>query len=173
MLIRKASVVLLVLLALATCLLAFRNGAGIDHTIENSLRLDGQFRIVADAVEGFRRNHGRLPNAKELGAVLPSARSESYQISVASPGFDQCDSDAAEYSHLADSDYVLIAWRGEWWECYAPTRHMSTLRIDPAAYTMLGTAWLDTVMFLAFAAFCLLVAFKLRLGRKAAEEILP
>lgn len=172
MLIRRASAALLVLLALVACLLAVGNRAGIDHTIENSLRLDGQFRIVADAIGGFRRSHGRLPNAKELGAVLPPASSGSYEVWLAPSGFDQCDRDAAKYSHLADSDYVLIAWRGEWWECYAPTRHMSTLLVEPAAYTMLGAVWLDTIAFLAFAAVCLLVAFKLGMRRKAVEEVL-
>ncbi|MGB3796516.1 MAG: hypothetical protein WA957_09475, partial [Alteraurantiacibacter sp.] len=151
MLIRKASAALLVLLALVACLLAMGNRAGIDHTIEHSLRLDSQFRIAADAIEGFRKSHGRLPNAEERSAVLPPDSLGHYEVWMAPSGFAQCDRDAAKYGHLAGSDYVLIAWRGEWWECYAPTRHMSTLLVEPAAYTMFGAVWLDTVAFMAFA----------------------
>lgn len=169
MLIRRSAAALLALLALVACLMAIGNRAGIDHTIENSSRLERRFGTVADAMEGFRKSHGRLPDAKELGAVLPSASSGSYEVMVAPSGFDQCDRDATKYGQLAGSNYVLIAWRGEWWECYAPTRHMSTLLLEPAAYTMFGTVWLDTVAFLTFAAVCMLAAFKLGMRRKSAE----
>jgi hypothetical protein len=168
MLIPRAAAALLLLLALMACSLAIGNRTSIDHTIENSLRLDGHFGIVADAMEGFRKSHGRLPSAKELGALFPAASSGSYEVMVAPSGFDQCDRDATKYSHLTGSDYVLVEWRGEWWECYAPTRHMSTLLLEPAAYTLFGAVWLDTVAFLAFAAVCALTAFNLSVRRKPA-----
>lgn len=65
---------------------------------------------------------------------------------------------------------VSIVWRGEWWECYAPTRHMSTLLLNPAAYTMSGAVWLYTVAFSSFAAVCLLVALKMNVRRKRSGD---
>ncbi|WP_183925601.1 hypothetical protein [Sphingomonas sp. BK069] len=150
--------------------MAIINTTSFDHTIQHSLRLNHQFRSAANAIEVFRRSHGRLPNAREFGAVSPSAGPEDYEIVLAPAGFQYCDRDTTEFAKMAGPDYVLAAWRGEWWECYAPTRHISTLLLDRAAYSMFGAAWLDTLVFLTFAAASMAAALKLSVRRKPAGD---
>lgn len=171
MLIRRAAAALLVLVAAVACLMAVVTGGSIDHTIQNSALISGRFKSAANAIDSFHKSHGRLPSGTELDAVLPPDNLGTYLILVAPSGFDQCDRDTKTYRDLRGSDYVLIAWRGEWWECYAPTKSMSTLLLQPADYTMFGAVWRDRLAFLSFAALCLLAALKLSVRRKQAKRI--
>jgi hypothetical protein len=169
MIIRRVIAALLVLLALTACVLAMANRAGINHTVKNSQLLDKQFEVATTAIEAFRMKNGRRPYSKEWDAVLARSKGYPYDVMVATSGFSACDRDAASYERLAGKDYILIAWRGEWYECYAPTKSMSTLIFDASQYAILGTIWLDTVMFAGIAAFSVLGAIKLSRSNKIAH----
>lgn len=141
---RRTAAVLMVLVGLFLLIAAVGYGGSIDDTIVHSREIEQDFREAAAAVEAFMQSHGRRPTEEELESIL-SPR-DNYTM-LASVGFDQCDREPSAYSSLREPDYVLAVPRHEWWECYAPTRGMSTLLMDRNRYGFSGNLVLDQIVF--------------------------
>jgi len=137
---RHTVAVLLLVGGLLLLLFAVGFGGAVDDTIVHSRKIEREFQDAAMAVETFTQSHGRRPTEVELESIL---RPRDNYTMLASVGFDQCDRDLSAYRGLGEPDYVLATWRGEWWECYAPTRGMSTLIMDRNLYAFSGWVLLD------------------------------
>jgi hypothetical protein len=122
----------------------------LDHTVENSRTLDRQFKHAALQLQRFRKGAGRPPNESEFTS-LPAANQGRYHIEFMPNGFDQCDSQTEAFRSIPRGTYVLIAWRGEWWECYAPASGRSTLLLNASDYTSSGSQMADGVILMTIA----------------------
>ena len=169
MFVRRIAAMLLGLIALVFGLLAEGKEYSIDRTIEKSQRLDRQFNKSAVVIDDFRQTHGRQPTPDEFEAIAPKGRGDLYEISLKPGGFDLCIRDNATFSRIGQDEYVLTAWRGEWFECYAPAKRKSTLLLNPNAYTLLGRHWLDTAFFLVIASLCFAVSIRLWIRKKPVD----
>jgi hypothetical protein len=125
------------------------SGPLISHSVDNSRALNLQFKRAVYAVEHFRSSNDRLPNGAEF-ASLPIAAG-SYIVEFMPDGFDQCDGDEETFRTVPPGSYVLAAWRGEWWECYASSSGRSTLLLNASDYGFSGNAVLDGGAFMFIA----------------------
>ena len=121
------SAALLAVVGLLVLLGAISAGGTIQYSFDRGLEYDRQFREAATEIEAFEQSHGRRPTEDELESIL---RPRDNYTMLASAGFDQCWGDPSAYASLRKPDYVLANWRSDWWECYAPTRGLSTLDLD-------------------------------------------
>lgn len=133
---------LLAVAGLIVLLAAAIYGHLVYETVSNSERLDRQFREAVVAIGSFEQSHGRRPTDEELEPLLEPQGNAMF----ADVGFDQCEGNSSAFANLREPDYVLAIWRGEWWECYAPTRGMSTLVMDPSRYAFSGYVVLDQLV---------------------------
>jgi len=160
--IRSIAAASLILSALVAVVVGLGGLASAYHTVENSRELDVRFKTAEQSISRFRHSHGgRLPARDEWDGVLQGEGKGDTLVLAVRPKDTQCEENAAEFRRLPNSQYVLIAWRGEWWECYAPAANLSSLSLRPEDYTISGYVWLDFIAFIALAAICLLGAFKL------------
>lgn len=118
---------MLALAGLLVLLGAIFAGGIIQYSFDRGLEYDRQFREAVTEIEAFEQSHGRRPTEDELESTL---RPRDNDTMLASIGFDQCSGDPSAYADLREPDYVLANWRKDWWECYAPTRGLSTLDLD-------------------------------------------
>lgn len=166
---RTLGLLLLCLALLCGLMTLAASGSSVEYSVAKSREIDRRFRLAAASITAFERDHGRLPSPAEFHAVFPQGDDQVFFIRLAEPGSDQCDEASGTYSRLRGRDYVLSVWRGEWTECYAPSKGMSTLSLNPADYTMLGSVARDQSSFAAAGIACLLLAMLLwrRWGRSA------
>lgn len=158
-------------------------------TLASNRQVDHNFRLVADAIAAFGREHHRLPDAHEFAALHPPQTIDSSatynafyrehhrlpddreltalgltrfmqytEISIAEPGFAECERDDGRFSRLRAPDYVLVTWRGEWNDCFAPTKGFSTVLLNARDFTTFGSVGRDQLIFGVAAALCLLAA---------------
>lgn len=139
---RYTVAVLMVLVGLFLLFAAAVYGHLVYETVSNSERLDRQFREAVAVIGSFEQSHGRRPTDEELEPLLEPQGNAMF----ADVGFDQCEGNSSAFANLREQDYVLAIWRGEWWECYAPTRGMSTLVMDPSRYAFSGYVVLDQLV---------------------------
>ena len=170
MFVRRTVAILLGLIALWLGLLGLPHDSSVEHTIKKIQRLDRQFKKSAVVIDDFQQAHGRQPTPAEFEAIAPKARGDLYDISLKPGGFDLCVRDNAAFSRVGQDEYVLTAWRGEWFECYAPAKRRSTLLLNPNAYTLLGRHWLDTAFFLVIASFCFAVSIRLWIRKQPVDK---
>lgn len=157
---RAVGCAILFAIAVLACLFAFTGHDLNTRSAEKSRLLDRKFEVVAERVEAFREQHGRLPTGAEWAPVLQQNKNEALQIELASAGFDWCDSNAETFRRLTTESYVLWVWRGEWAECAAPAEGLSTLTLDAADYTITGAEWSDTILWLSICGLCLVGAYR-------------
>jgi hypothetical protein len=164
MLLRQFGAILLGLAGLYACLGLLVSLISLDHTIANAQRLNRQFRQVAAVIETFQHSKSRFPTSIELKQLLPLQLADAYEIALYPGGFDQCESDPKTFQGLGNNEYVLVAWRGEWWECYVPSRGKTTLALAPEEFTVTGRLMVDRISFVIFAIFSFCSAFFLWRG---------
>jgi hypothetical protein len=170
----KRGVGLLVgLVGLLACVLAIANGVGIEHTISNAQRLDKQFRQTATAIENFKRSTNRLPTPKELSSLLPQQARNAYEVIVIPNGFGQCDDKSDDYMRVSPGEYVLVTWRGEWYECFVPSTQKSTLALNESDLTLTGSIGSDRLAFAAIALVSFFSAAFLWLKFKQSDLVAP
>jgi hypothetical protein len=159
---RRVGAVLLFVVGLLICLIAIILGPAMEGTIARSVVFDRQFRETAAAIDIFQQSHHRLPSNDELKnlSAIPNL-----DLEVMPSGFSSCGETPEDYSRLPSRDYILAFWRGEWYECYVPSRGMSTLQLS--ASTVSGNEILDQLAFALLAIFCFLASIWLwRSGRR-------
>ena len=165
MLIRRIGAMLLGLAGIYAFLGLLLTFASADHTIANGRRLNQEFRQAATAAEAFRRSQGRLPTSTELRGLLPPQPVNAYELTLSAGGFDLCGRDAETYKAVGSGNYILAAWRGEWWECYAPSQGKTTLLVSAKDFTMTGSMNIDRFGLSAFTLLCFCSAVFLWRGR--------
>jgi len=173
MIIPRIGSVLFVLAGLYFCVVAAGNSGGIEHTVENSRKLNQQFRSAAQSIKEFETRSGRLPTEAEFHAMLPTRRNSQYDLFLSPQGFAECDGAGKRYSQLPVRDYVLAAWRGEWFECSAPTKGWSTLLLNPRDYAMTRSVILDSAVFAFIATGCFGLAIWLWRYRGNPDSLCP
>ncbi|MDX2210684.1 MAG: hypothetical protein SFV20_10050 [Sphingopyxis sp.] len=158
---RRIAAMFLAIAGLCSGLLGCSSGALVEHTIQNSLIIDRQFKQAAAAVKAFEAAKGRLPSSEEFKFAHTKNPADKYEVALFAGNFDQCDDDVFHPKDDSEGPYLLTVWRGEWMECYSPTTGQSTVTTNRADYFVTGSLWLDHVVFGTLAMASLLLAVKL------------
>lgn len=125
----------------------------LQQTIDNSRHLLSSFQAAARAVDTYRVRTGGLPER-----LTHLGDGGGYDISVIDPakvGFPACcGAGVSALGTPPKGSYVLEAWRGGWWEYFAPWSGVSTLTLKPDDFAFSGKLALDFAILL-FVTACL------------------
>ncbi len=133
----------------------------VNYSVRKSRVIAHQFAAAAEQIEAFRIRYGQLPTSEEFARLFAARQGRLFKVEMVSPGDVPCDGQQAEFEALPADAYVLITFRGEWYECAAPQHGLTTLLLDHRSYYVTGTNtgdrlfWLVTVIGLLVAAFVL------------------
>lgn len=102
----------------------------IPHTIENGKTINHEFFIAATWVEGFAKQHERLPKQKEFNAwAKPNSGQLRWVIHMRliTSSQEVPEEVIKAFGHLPAGGYVLQVWRGEWFEYFSSWKQSSTV----------------------------------------------
>ena len=134
--------------ALFGALCAF--GPGFERTIARSREIERTFQETARVVDAYRARHRRLPANAELGSDAMSIQDGAYPAEA-----------VRRLGAPPKGSYLLVYWRGEWEEYYAPWSGKSTLNFDESKYYVLGSKRADGGLLLGAGLLLLWLAKKL------------
>ena len=165
----RFTAIILVLVGLIFVFMSFAGGSLVSHTIANGRVLESRFQSAALKSEAFLHRTGRPPSQAELDTLLAPGR--EHPVYIFGPDFEACDADAIQKARLRKAIYVLAIWRGEWMECFAPSVGISTVALEPEAFTTTGSVAGDKIASILLLGGVFFVAFVLwRPKNKAAAS---
>jgi hypothetical protein len=103
----------------------------LPEDVARSQAIEAGFRSGDSFARAFRARHGRPPHQDEMRAWT-RARNFPAEYSDMYLGEDAC---GDESFRKGDTDeYILVVWRGEWFECFASPSGATTLRTSVAEH---------------------------------------
>jgi hypothetical protein len=136
--------ILAVLLCLANAFSARFGERLVNHSLQNSQRMDADFQAAARFVDDSRSRTGRFVTDEEVEAWARSRSGASYEpfiIDHRSPSLFH--EGVSAVGAPPQGSYLLGVWRGEWMEYYAPWSGKSTLERRQGDYYATGSRQLD------------------------------
>jgi hypothetical protein len=160
---------LMVLFALPFALLGLVGNDDLAaYSLSKSRAIANRFAVAAARTEAFRVRHGALPTEEQFSELFADQKGQVFQVFLSRPADAQCDDHEATFQALPGDVYVLMVFRGEWFECAAPQLGLTTVSLDPDQYYVTGNRILDRVFWVSAALGLLAAAFAL--WRRRPEE---
>jgi hypothetical protein len=150
------------LLLLFGCLYEF-GPSSADQTVEHNKQLDKSFKTAAQHIEYFKSEHRRPPTDAEFNTwasgfpLVPYSNPNGMQLSYSS----FADEAIKMFGPPVAGGYLLVYWRGEWFEYYASWAKRSSLEFDESKYYALGIKYADGGVLFVFSALLILVGRKM------------
>lgn len=115
----------------------------IEHTLENSRKIDAVFRASSNYINEYKILNGQFPSREEFSYwIKVQAEQNQYKelLSYSTNGFSEEVVNA--FGKPDKESYLLSVWRGEWYEYYASWADKNTLTFDRKEYYILKSKWL-------------------------------
>jgi hypothetical protein len=114
-------------------------------TIEHNKQIEQSFRLASHYVSTFKETNGRLPSKQEFEDWASGHPSTPYSIPngmwiEVKPFPDEA---IKKFGKPTDGSYLLVYWRGEWFEYYASWIDRTSLEFDESKYYALGNKYAD------------------------------
>jgi hypothetical protein len=135
----------------------------VDHTIENSRKIEAAFHSGAEFANAVMASTGRPPTRKQFEAWANSQPKGIYSpadLLLMDRNFPP--EVIQQFGVPPPNAYVLSLWRGEWDEYFAGWSAESTLTFDRSAYSLLCSPLADLVAFAVLAFFTAFLGRRLR-----------
>jgi hypothetical protein len=155
---RKVIASIFAVLALLSVVIAIIFGSSsriVEQTIQNSHEISKSFSLASGFVERFKSEHGRPPYENEFSdwAKTQSGGVHSVQNMEIMYFQQQFPPEVIEkFGSPPIDSYIIIYWRGEWFEYYASWVNASTLEFEAKKYYLLGSALVDGLAIFSFSA---------------------
>lgn len=153
MFVRRVSAVLLGLAGLFSSMMLLMSFADVSYSIAKGHEIDRKFRHAVAVIDRFKQSNARLPNDAEIDKLL-NTPFDAYFLQLKPQGYMYCDSDLPAFTRPASGEYVLVIWRGEWDECFAPSTNDSTVALDEGDFSVIGSRVLDKLVLPIVALIC-------------------
>ncbi len=144
--------------------LLFALGPGVAETVEHSKELARTFNVAGEYVTSFKRQFGRLPSSQEFEKWASSFPSRPYSspngMTLESPPFLN-EELTKQFGTPPEGSYLLVYWRGEWYEYYAGWVNRTSLELDESKYYALGNKLLDAGAVFVFAVLALYCGYRI------------
>mgnify|MGYP001481658322 CR=1 FL=1 len=125
--------------------LLFAFGPGAERTIEHSRELERSFQTASQYVTTFSRGRGRLPTAQEFetwaDTFPPTPYTSPNGMRLQVDSFP--DEALKQFGPAPEKSFLLVYWRGEWYEYYASWVNRTSLHFDQSKYYALGSQLAD------------------------------
>ena len=132
-------------------------------TIEHNRQLDKTFQEAARFVTSYQAQHGHLPSSKVFEAwtttypLAPYTSPNSMLLQL-----DSFPEEAIkEFGPSSKNSFLLVYWRGEWFEYYASWANRSSLVFEPSKYYALGSKYADGFIVIVVAVIILALGWRL------------
>ena len=134
-----------------------------ETTVEHNRQLEKTFQDAARFVAAYQSQHGQLPSRRVFdtwaAAHPPAPYTSPNGMRLQLDSFP--DEAIKKFGVAPPNAFLLVLWRGEWFEYYASWAKRSSLEFEPSKYYALGSKYADGLVVILAAVAILAIGWRL------------